>query len=109
MTPPSCSAAWAACAAASLRAWASTPAWNSAIAYSYTDTSMSWHLVEGEQVRKVDGSYTLEDQGDGTTKVTYQLEVDPTISVPGILKRKATKKIVDSALKGMKQRVESLA
>ncbi|HWH31334.1 MAG TPA: SRPBCC family protein [Egibacteraceae bacterium] len=79
------------------------------LAYTYTDTSMSWHLVEGEQVRKVDGSYTLEDAGGGQTKVTYQLEVDPTISVPGILKRKATKKIVDSALKGMKQRVESLA
>ena len=79
------------------------------LAYRYTETSMSWDLVEGEQVRKLEGSYTLEDAGDGQTNVTYQLEVDPTISVPGILKRKATKKIVDSALKGLKQRVESLA
>lgn len=79
------------------------------LAYSYTDTSMSWHLVEGEQVRSLDGSYTLEDQGDGTTKVTYDLQVEPAIAVPGMLKRRATKKIVDSALKGMKQRVESLA
>lgn len=79
------------------------------LAYTYTDTTMSWHLVEGEQVRKLEGSYTLEDAGDGQTKVTYELEVEPAISVPGILKRKATKKIVDTALKGMKQRVESLA
>lgn len=78
------------------------------LAYSYTENSMSWYLVEGAQVRTVDGNYTLDDLGDGQTRVTYTLEVDPTINVPGILKRKATKKIVDSALKGMKQRVEAL-
>jgi ribosome-associated toxin RatA of RatAB toxin-antitoxin module len=77
------------------------------LAYTYTDTVMSWDLVEGEQVRKLQGAYTLDEQGDGSTLVTYELEVEPTITLPGLLKRKAAKRIVDGALKGMKRRVES--
>lgn len=76
------------------------------LAYAYTDTAMRWTLVEGDQVRKIDGAYTLEDQGDGTTRVTYDLEVEPAISLPGMLKRKAAQRIIDGALKGMKRRVE---
>lgn len=68
---------------------------------------MSWTLVEGDQVRKIDGTYRLEEQDDGSTLVVYDLEVEPAISLPGIMKRKAARRIVDSALDGMKRRVES--
>jgi hypothetical protein len=67
---------------------------------------MSWHLVEGDQVRKVDGVYVLEDQGDGTTKVTYDLEVEPAFRVPKVMRRKAAQRIVHNALEGVKARVE---
>lgn len=76
------------------------------LAYTYTDSSMSWTLVSGDQVRKIDGSYLLADRGDGSTEVTYELEVEPAISVPKMLKRKAAQRIIDGALKSMKQRVE---
>jgi hypothetical protein len=39
--------------------------------------------------------------------VTYQLAVDLTIPMIGMLKRKGEKVIIDTALKGLKQRVES--
>lgn len=80
---------------------------NLVLAYTYGDNEMRWVLVEGDQVRKNDGRYSLEDQGDGTTKVTYELEVDPTIPMPGMLKRQGARRIIDGALKGMKKRVEA--
>jgi ribosome-associated toxin RatA of RatAB toxin-antitoxin module len=76
------------------------------LAYTYTDNEMRWELVDGDQLRKNEGTYTLEDQGDGTTLVTYELEVETSIPMPGMLRRKAAKRIVDGALKDMKQRVE---
>jgi uncharacterized membrane protein len=79
------------------------------LAYTYEDTAMRWHLVEGDQIRRNDGAYELEDLGDGTTRVTYSLEIEPAVPVPGMMRRKAAKRIVDSALSAMKQRVESLA
>ena len=52
-----------------------------------------------------DGSYTLAARGAGTY-VTYRLAVDLTIPMLGMLKRKAEKVIVDTALRELKKRVE---
>lgn len=79
------------------------------LAYSYTDTTMRWWLVEGEHVRRIDGRYLLDDNGDGTTRVAYELEVEPAISLPKPLRRLAAQRIVDRALEGLKRRVEAVA
>ena len=55
----------------------------------------------------MDGAYELADRG-GSTEVTYRLAVDISIPMIGMLKRKAEKVIIDTALKGLKKRVESL-
>ena len=39
--------------------------------------------------------------------MTYRLAVDVSIPMIGMLKRKAEKVIIDTALKGLKKRVES--
>ena len=49
--------------------------------------------------------YTLEADGAATT-VTYRLSVDVKIPMIGMLKRKAEKVIIDTALKELKKRVE---
>ena len=67
--------------------------------------ALTWSLVRGNILRAMDGSYTLVMDGD-TTHVTYQLTVDLTIPMLGMLKRKAEKTIVDTALKELKKRVE---
>ncbi len=46
--------------------------------------------------------------GRRRTEVTYRLAVDVAIPMIGMLKRKAEKVIIDTALKGLKKRVESL-
>jgi hypothetical protein len=71
------------------------------------DESVYWTLVEGKMLRAMDGAYELADLGDGRTEVTYRLAVDVSIPMIGMLKRKAEKVIIDTALKGLKKRVES--
>jgi uncharacterized membrane protein len=74
--------------------------------YTYTDTSMSWVLSSSDQLTKNDGSYELTDRGDGTTEVTYTLEVETKVAVPSVIRRRAARHIVDSGLAGLKARVE---
>lgn len=76
------------------------------LAYDYTDTSMSWHLVEGDKLTTNDGSYELVDLGDGRTEVTYTLEVGLAVPLPGMVRRRAAKQIAASGLRGLKRRVE---
>ncbi|MGH8971198.1 MAG: SRPBCC family protein [Actinomycetes bacterium] len=78
------------------------------LAYTWkADREVRWSLVEAEQILKaMDGAYLLEDTGDGSTTVTYQLAVDVKIPMLGMIKRKAEKVIIDTALKELKKRVE---
>ena len=71
------------------------------------DEAVRWTLVEGKMLKAMDGSYELGRRDDGT-EVTYRLAVDIAIPMIGMLKRKAEKVIIDTALKGLKKRVESL-
>jgi len=76
------------------------------LAYEWQPSTVSWHLVEGTLLKAMDGSYVLEQRGDGTT-VTYNLAVDVNLPMMGMFRRKAEKAIIDGALKGLKRRVES--
>jgi uncharacterized membrane protein len=77
------------------------------LAYDWQgDRSVSWHLVQGKMLKAMEGSYTLAPKGSGT-EVTYRLAVDISIPMIGMLKRRAEKVIIDTALKGLKKRVES--
>src|SRR3954454_3325945 len=79
------------------------------LAYDWDgDREVTWTLVEGNMLKMLDGAYTLADRGDGTTEVTYRLALDVSIPLIGMLKRKGEKILIDTALKGLKKRVESL-
>ena len=79
------------------------------LAYTWSgDEEVTWTLVEGKMLRALDGAYVLTDRGDGTTDVTYRLALDVSIPLIGMLKRKGEKILIDTALKGLKKRVESL-
>jgi len=67
--------------------------------------TVSWSLVEASVITRLDGSYELAAAGGGT-QVTYRLSVDVKIPMLGMLKRKAEKVVIDTALKGLRQRVE---
>jgi uncharacterized membrane protein len=69
------------------------------------DRKVSWTLVKGQMQKRQEGSYTLEET-DGRTEVTYRITIDLSIPMLGLIKRKAEKVILDTALKELKKRVE---
>ena len=79
------------------------------LAYQWdADRKVTWTLVEGKMLKALDGAYLLRDLGSGSTEVTYRLSLDVSIPLIGMLKRKGEKILIDTALKGLKKRVESL-
>jgi ribosome-associated toxin RatA of RatAB toxin-antitoxin module len=77
------------------------------LAYEWDgDRAVTWSLVEARMLKAMEGAYVLTPDGDGTD-VRYELAVDLSIPMIGLLKRKAEKVIIDTALKGLKKRVET--
>jgi len=72
------------------------------------DEQVHWELAErGSAVSEMTGAYLLEDEGSGTA-VTYELAVGLAVPMPGILKRRAEKTIIDTALRGLRTRTEEV-
>ena len=68
--------------------------------------SVTWSLVSSNLLKSLDGAYRLVPKGSGTD-VTYELSVDLVIPMIGLLKRKAERRLTDTALKDLKKRVEA--
>jgi len=79
------------------------------LAYEWDgDAAVRWHLAEpGSMVTEMSGAYVLADDGPGT-KVSYELAVGTRVPMIGMLKRRAEKMIIETALKGLKSRAESI-
>jgi ribosome-associated toxin RatA of RatAB toxin-antitoxin module len=76
--------------------------------YAWKADGVSWTLSGTSKMMKSQkGSYQLSEKG-GKTDVTYLLTLDLKIPMIGLMKRKAEKMIIDTALKDLKKRVESL-
>ncbi|MGH9014585.1 MAG: SRPBCC family protein [Acidimicrobiia bacterium] len=75
--------------------------------YDYADApkAFSWKLVEGDMLRRLDGRYGFQPDGDAT-RVTYELVVDLSVPMPGLIKRRAAGLIMGTALKELKREVE---
>ncbi len=78
------------------------------LAYDWDgDREVTWTLVDGTMLKTLDGAYTLRAlDGGERTEVSYRLSLDVTIPLIGMIKRKGEKILIDTALKGLKKRVE---
>jgi carbon monoxide dehydrogenase subunit G len=80
------------------------------LAYEYyeDDGGVSWTTVEASgAVKDIQGEYLLDPADEGTTEVTYKLTLELGISLPGFMRRQAEKQVVNTALGGLKKRVET--
>lgn len=80
------------------------------LAYSYAEdlSRIEWHLVAPSKMqRSQQGSYDVVGNPDGSSTVTYTLEVELSVGMLGMFRRKAEKMIMDTALKQLKHRVEA--
>jgi uncharacterized membrane protein len=76
------------------------------LAYTWDgDREVRWSLVRGAMQKRQDGSYTLRETA-GRTEVVYAISIDLAIPMLGMIRRKAEKVILDTALKELKKRVE---
>jgi carbon monoxide dehydrogenase subunit G len=74
--------------------------------YEAEDRGVRWTTVEASgAVKDVQGEYGLEAL-NGDTEVTYRLQIELGVPLPGFLKRKADKQAIKTALEGLKKRVE---
>jgi len=81
------------------------------LSYDYTDAPrvLAWHLTQGDITTKLDGSYVFEPAEGGGTEITYHLEVELRVPIPGFIKMRAQSRIMSTALRDLKARVESSA
>lgn len=73
--------------------------------YSAAPNRLSWHLVDGDIMRSIDGAYSFVEV-DGGTQVFYEIEIELVIPLPGFVKRRAEQRILDT-VKELKARAES--
>jgi ribosome-associated toxin RatA of RatAB toxin-antitoxin module len=73
----------------------------------HDDASVTWTLVDGSFLKSMNGAYVLVPVDGGATEVTYRLQVDVSIPIIGLLRRRAEKVVIDTALTELKRRVEA--
>ncbi|MDQ1374482.1 MAG: hypothetical protein QOJ09_1820 [Actinomycetota bacterium] len=75
--------------------------------YSQEPRVLSWVLERGDLMRKLDGSYLFEPVDGERTQVTYHLEAELILPLPGFVKRRAEGRIMAAALRELKSKVEA--
>jgi uncharacterized protein YndB with AHSA1/START domain len=80
------------------------------LAYDYAEAPqrLTWRLVSGDIMRRLDGSYSLApvDGDPNTTDVTYNLAVELVLPLPGFVKRRAEARIIHTALEELRDHLE---
>ncbi|KUH99739.1 cyclase [Mycolicibacterium acapulense] len=75
--------------------------------YTVHDDGVSWSLESSKQQRAQQGRYTLTPDGD-TTKVHFELMVDPLVPLPGFLIKKGARGLMETATDGLRKRVRQV-
>jgi uncharacterized protein YndB with AHSA1/START domain len=76
--------------------------------YDYTGspTRLSWTMVKGDIQRSIDGTFRFEALDDGGTRVRYDLAIELVVPLPGFVKRRAERRILN-AIKELKAFAEA--
>lgn len=68
------------------------------LAYDYSNAPdvLSWTMVKGDIQRSIDGAFTFTALPDGTTHVQYDLAIELVAPLPGFVKRRAERRILNA-------------
>jgi ribosome-associated toxin RatA of RatAB toxin-antitoxin module len=79
------------------------------LAYDYSEAPriLSWKQTKGDITSKWDGSWVFDSNDGSGTDVTYHIEAELRVPIPGFIKLRATSRIMTTALRELKARVES--
>lgn len=74
--------------------------------YSEAPRTLSWTMLKGDIQRSIDGAYRFEPTPDGGTRVQYDLAIELVVPLPGFVKRRAERRILN-AIREMKAFAEA--
>ena len=74
--------------------------------YSHAPAVLAWTMVKGDIQRSIEGAYRFEATNDGGTMVQYDLAIELVVPLPGFVKRRAERRILN-AIKEMKAYAEA--
>lgn len=68
------------------------------LAYDYSEApaSLSWSMVRGDIMSRIDGAYRFTPMADGATDVRYDLSIELVVPLPGFVKRRAEVRILNT-------------
>src|SRR5271167_2174187 len=81
------------------------------LAYDYSEAPgvLAWVQTQGDITSKLDGRYVFAPDGNGGTEVSYHLEVEMKVPLPGFIKMRAQSRIMSIALRELRARAEASA
>ena len=75
--------------------------------YEWYEGELSWSLAEESDAQTTQNArYQLTDNGDGTTHVEFDLTVELTLKLPGLVVKQGQKLAAETATKGLKKETE---
>lgn len=72
--------------------------------YAVHPDGVSWTLASSKQQRAQQGRYTLTPDGE-STRVRFELTVDPLVPLPGFLIKRGAKGLMETATDGLRKQV----
>jgi len=75
--------------------------------WSKAPDEISFSLDEADLMTEMDGRYTIKDNGDVTTTVTYSLGTALSMPVPDMMRRKVEMTTIEQTISQLKQKLES--
>jgi len=78
------------------------------LAYDYSEApdKLAWTMVKGDIQRSIDGAFKFRQLSDGGTHVQYDLAIELVVPLPGFVKRRAERRILN-AIKELKAFAEA--
>jgi hypothetical protein len=76
------------------------------LSYEHAGDGMSWTMIKGRLQTGQEGRYTLTKTTAHRTTVSYSLTIHHNMPLPGFIRSRVIKGLVDSTLNGLKQHFE---
>jgi hypothetical protein len=75
------------------------------LAYEHSPDGMSWSMVEGRLQTGQEGVYTVEPLASDRVRVTYDLTIHHNLPLPGFIRSRIIKGLVEETLTGLQSRL----
>lgn len=78
------------------------------LSYEHADDEMSWTMLKGRLQTGQEGRYSLVATAPDRTSVTYELTIHHNLPLPGFIRGRVIRSLVDSTLTGLQAQMERM-